>query len=223
MRLTRVSVILSTALLALQVQAAGYAVSGTVQLIARDQQLHQDHANTVVFIEAPDGQAAAPSAAPASASVSQKSRQFAPQVLPVLRGTRVDFPNDDSIYHNIFSLSRTQPFDLGSYPRGESRQVTFERPGLVTLYCNIHPNMVANVLVLNNGWFAKTDADGRFRIEGVPAGDYQLRLWHPLASERQLPLQVGSGDQALGTLTLAIDKRTVQHKNKYGKPYSGKY
>lgn len=118
--------------------------------------------------------------------VDQKNLMFVPHVLPVLVGTTVDFHNGEepsggrAINHNIFSPSSTARFDLGTYGYGLSRSVTFDKPGVVTLLCNVHPEMCAYILVLETPYFTLTDREGSYRLEGVPPGRYVLKAWHPL-------------------------------------------
>jgi len=132
--------------------------------------------NIVVYIErVPDAAASAPGGRPA---LRQTAERFAPHVLPVVRGTTVEFPNDDLLFHNVFSLSRAKDFDLGRYPRGVARAVTFDRPGVVQVFCHIHSDMSAVVVVLDNPYFARPDADGRYAIPALPPGDYTLVAWH---------------------------------------------
>jgi plastocyanin len=110
--------------------------------------------------------------------IRQRGERFAPHVLPILAGTTVDFPNEDGIYHNVFSLARVREFDLGRYPRGESKQVQFPKPGVVQVFCHIHSDMTAYVVVLDNPFFVVPDANGRFALDGVPPGEYRLIAWH---------------------------------------------
>jgi len=111
-------------------------------------------------------------------AIHQEDEQFSPHILPVVRGTSVDFPNDDEIYHNVFSLSSAQQFDLGRYARGASRTVTFNRLGTVQVFCHIHADMSAIVLVLANPFFASPDERGQYVIDGVPEGEYTIVGWH---------------------------------------------
>jgi plastocyanin len=132
--------------------------------------------NIVVYIErVPDG------ATPAQAEravLRQHGERFAPHVLPVVRGATVEFPNDDALFHNVFSLSRARAFDLGRYPRGATRSATFDKAGVVQVFCHIHSDMSAVVLVLDNPFFAVPDAEGRYAIPRLPAGDYTVLAWH---------------------------------------------
>ena len=116
-------------------------------------------------------------AAPAPA-LRQRDERFTPHVLPVLIGTTVAFPNDDDVFHNVFSLSSARTFDLGRYARGSSRSVTFPTAGVVQVFCHIHADMTGIVLVLDNAFYVVPDADGRFVLDGVPPGAYQLVAWH---------------------------------------------
>ncbi|MBI5837512.1 MAG: hypothetical protein HZB25_09730 [Candidatus Eisenbacteria bacterium] len=137
-------------------------------------------ADAVIYLDGlPPG--AGPAAEPGAPvpRLSQKSQAFVPRVVVVARGGAVDFPNMDPIFHNVFSVSPTRRFDLGKYPRGHSRQVTFSREGLVKVYCDIHSDMEAFVLVLPHHCYARPDASGAFAIAGVPAGRYRVKVWHP--------------------------------------------
>ena len=109
--------------------------------------------------------------------LDQKNLQFHPEVLPVLVGTTVEFPNRDNLFHNVFSYSRPKEFDLGRYPRDDSRSVLFDRPGLVRVYCDIHADMYATIVVLPHPYFATPDDDGRYRIRRIPEGTYTAVLW----------------------------------------------
>jgi plastocyanin len=112
-------------------------------------------------------------------TLAQQGQAFVPRVLPVAVGSAVDFPNLDPIYHNVFSLSPVKRFDLGKYPRGHSKTVVFDRTGLVNVYCDIHSDMEAFVLVLPNHAFTQPDNDGAYTLPDLPAGRYELRAWHP--------------------------------------------
>lgn len=115
-------------------------------------------------------------------TVVQKDKRFEPRVLAVTVGTTVDFRNDDPLFHNVFSLSRPNDFDLGLYKGGTSKSETFDTPGAVQLLCNIHSSMQGYVFVVDTPWFAQADGSGRFSIRGVPPGEYQVNVWHEAAS-----------------------------------------
>ncbi len=111
--------------------------------------------------------------------LAQRDQSFVPRVLPVAAGSVVDFPNLDPIFHNVFSVSPARRFDLGKYPRGQSRPVRFPRTGLVNVYCDIHTDMAAYVLVLPNHAFTQPDGTGAWALPDLPAGRYLVRWWHP--------------------------------------------
>jgi plastocyanin len=140
-------------------------------------------ANAVVWLDvgaAPAGRATIAQlrqGAGAQAILRQRSLKFAPQVLAVRTGTVVDFPNDDRVFHNVFSFRDGKKFDLGVYPVGSTRQVTFTQAGVSRLFCNIHPNMAGYVVVVDTPWFAASDADGRFHIADVEPGTYTWQAW----------------------------------------------
>lgn len=117
------------------------------------------------------------SVSPVNAVMQQIGRRFEPDVLVVPVGSAIEFPNLDPIFHNIFSLSRSQTFDLGYYSEGKSRHVTFTRPGVIQVYCHIHANMYGVIIVAPSPWFGVPDANGLFSFKGVPPGDYGLTVW----------------------------------------------
>ena len=128
---------------------------------------------TVVYIES------APQAKGGErrAQLSQKGTRFSPSVLPVVSGTNVDMTNNDWVSHSVFSKSEAKPFDLGIYSPGNVKTVEFERPGAVDVFCSIHPRMSSVILVLQNAFFVKPDANGQFSIQDVPAGTYTLKVY----------------------------------------------
>lgn len=130
---------------------------------------------SVVYIELMPGSFTSPETHP---TLDQKDMVFRPLVLPVLVGTTVDFPNADPLFHNVFSLSKPKEFDLGKYPKGQHRSVTFDKQGIVSVYCEIHSYMFATILVLQNPYFTSPDADGNFELTNVPPGTYQLNFWY---------------------------------------------
>ena len=126
--------------------------------------------------------------------LDQRNLQFHPQVLPILVGTTVDFPNRDNLFHNVFSYSQAKEFDLGRYPRNDSRSVTFDKPGFVRVYCDIHSNMSATILVLRNPFFATPGDDGGYVISNVPAGKYTLALWYDRDVVERRQIEIKSGE-----------------------------
>lgn len=110
--------------------------------------------------------------------LAQKGLQFAPGILPVMLGSKVRFPNNDDVFHNVFSYSPSKSFDLGRYARNEEAPVQhFDTPGLVKLFCEVHSHMRGTILVLETPHFVTSDAEGNFRLEGIPAGEYILKVW----------------------------------------------
>ena len=138
-------------------------------------------ADTVVWLEAPD--APPPPATPARALLDQRNLSFVPRVLVVRAGTLVDFPNNDRVFHNVFSFRDGKRFDLGMYPVGALRHVTFDKAGLSRIYCNIHPNMAAYVVAVDTPYFAVSDESGAFTIASVVPRSYTYHAWRASAME----------------------------------------
>ncbi len=156
-----------------------------------------DRLTSVVYLEsAPRAAATVTAAAPGRAVLDQRDERFVPHVLAITTGTVVDFPNSDRIYHNVFSLSKTRPFDLGRYAAGRSKSVKFDRPGVVRVFCDIHSHMNAFILVFDHPFFSLTDADGRYRIDNVPPGSYTLVAWNEGVASDPLPVTVPDGGEA---------------------------
>ena len=197
-------------------RAAGSAgsVNGRV-LLVKGGGPRADASNAVVWIEGPriggTGE---------TVRMTQESKRFVPRVATVPRQGTVEFPNNDPVYHNVFSVSGSNRFDLGLYRSGASKSRSFAEPGLVRVYCNIHPQMVGFVMVVDSPFAAVTDRDGAFRFEGVPAGNWTLKAWHEEGTETSIPLTVPVADNV--PLTISIDTtafRPAPHRNKYGKEY----
>ena len=146
----------------------------------------------VVYIEGPGGTNNVPSTnvvSVATTRVAQHDALFTPHVLPVMVGTTVEWPNQDTIFHNVFSMSDAKEFDLGLYKGNPTNKcVTFDRPGRVDVFCSIHENMHCIVLVLENPYFASTDENGNYKISGIPPGTYKLKAWQERlpADEREI-------------------------------------
>jgi len=155
----------------------------------------------------------------------QRHKSFVPHLLVVQAGSIVEFPNEDPFFHNVFSLFQGKRFDLGLYEAGSTRAVLFDKLGICYLFCNIHPEMSAVIVVLKTPYFAISDRAGHIAIPGVRAGRYELRLWseHALTDDlNSVTREVSISDStpSVGTISLrAYPNQNATHKNKYGRPY----
>jgi plastocyanin len=176
-------------------------------------------ADAVVWVAGAHRPAVRSSAQPPA--VASRDKRFDPHVLVVTRGATVTFPNVDPIYHNAFSRTPGSEFDLGLYRRGAARAFTFRSAGLVRLYCNIHAEMAAYVLVLDpEDAFAVADAAGSFRLADLPAGRQVVHVWSEKGGEKELTIDVGA--EGAAPLEVVLDASSYQpmpHKNKFGKDY----
>ena len=154
-----------------------------------------DRRRSVVYLETAP-RAAFEEPQPQRARIDQRNETFVPHVLAITVGTTVDFPNSDVTYHNVFSLSKAKSFDLGRYAAGRSKAVTFDRPGIVRVFCEIHSHMNAFILVFGHRFFSVTDAEGRYRIEGVPPGTYTVSVWNEAlpGTSRSVTIPPAGGD-----------------------------
>jgi plastocyanin len=146
--------------------------------------------NVVVYLKDPPKPATLPLM---RATILQQNEAFVPRVVAVTRGSTVDFPNGDPFFHDVFSLSLSGTFDLGSYAKGKTKSQTFKRAGLIKVYCHIHSHMTASIMVLDHPYFAVPKADGSFVIDDVPAGAYTISAWHERIGESQQPVRVDGG------------------------------
>jgi len=173
--------------------------------------------NVIVYLEAaPDRSAGAGTVDDASNDrvdslrhgvMAQSDERFEPHVLPVLRGARVDFPNRDDVYHNVFSLSRVRTFDLGRYPKGSSKSVNFSKTGIVQVFCHIHSDMSAIVFVLANPFFSAPDANGQYVIDNVPPGEYTIVGWHERTRPVSQRVRVVAGQATTLNFNLPLETR----------------
>jgi plastocyanin len=159
-------------------------------------------ANVVVFLK---GITPYRNLAPSSATIRQTDETFKPAVVAVTRGSTVSFPNFDPFFHNVFSLSRGSTFDLGRYPRGESRTRTLTQAGLVKVYCHLHSHMSASIMVFDHPFFDVPAADGRFRLDGIPPGSYRISAWHPRIGESTHDVSVEAGKPATVEFVLPVE------------------
>jgi hypothetical protein len=150
----------------------------------------------------------------------QRQRRFEPALLAITAGQDVSFPNADPFFHNVFSSSPGQKFDLGEYRRGERKQRRFVDPGPVEVYCNIHPEMAATILVLPNRRFAMTAPDGSFAIDGVPAGTWTVYAYDRFSSApEKAEVVVTAGGTTEVSFAIARTRKSFPHKNKFGEEY----
>lgn len=167
----------------------GGTITGTIKATGL-----RDGGDAVVYVASAPGQFT-PQSTP---TIDQNGIRFEPHVLPILVGTTVKFRNSDDVQHNVFTPSPAGDFfNLGTWPKGESKPYTFSKMGKVELLCNVHHEMHGFVLVLQNPFFAVTDKSGRFRIENVPPGTYQLKVWHERATAAPATIQVANGTQTV--------------------------
>ena len=153
-----------------------------------------------------------------SATMKQQNKQFVPRALVVQKGTQVDFPNLDAVFHNVFSVTPDNSFDLGSYRQGESKSVHMTKPGVVSVYCNMHPEMVGYILVVPGAFFARVGQDGFYKLASVPAGHHRIVAWTPNAKPIVAEVDVNETDPATVELELH-PTRPGPHTNKDGMAY----
>ena len=204
--------------LALPLSAA--TVSGNVGFATKRGQ-HPVPNETLVRLE-PTRSARAPRPVPGTFEMVTRGKMLVPHVLAVPAGSTVSFPNDDPISHNLFSISSNNAFDLGLYRKGAGKSQKFDTPGIVNVYCNVHPNMSAVIQVLGTPYYAFADATGKYSIANVPPGRYRLVAWNEQGGETESPIDVTSSGTVAGQVVLTIDSRNyrvTQHLNKLGKPY----
>jgi len=155
-----------------------------------------------------------------TAALEQQNERFRPRILPIVAGQTVSFPNRDRFYHNVFSVSAVQSFDLGQYKASDPpHEQVFETPGLVPVYCNIHPQMISYVVVLENRAFAVTGEDGVFELRGVHAGPIAVNAWLPGAQRATHELELVPDAELSVELELEQTQTTPAHTRKDGTPY----
>lgn len=176
-------------------------------------------AETLVWLD-PLGAKPAKKAA-TTATMTTRGKTVLPHVIAVPAGSTINFPNEDPISHNLFSLTPGNTFDLGLYRKGTGKSQKFDAPGTVNVYCNVHPNMSAVVHVMATPYYGFADAAGKFSFD-VPPGKYRLTAWNELGGSATSDIEVGADGKVRGGTQLLIDSRNfraVQHKNKFGQTY----
>src|SRR5579864_4155625 len=217
----------AAALLAGAPPLAAEELSGRLVLLAKDGKgpaRGADPVQAVVYFEA-EGTAHAPRAAKEPEAPYQlltMHKEFVPHVLAVPVGSRVQFPNQDPILHNVFSVSPGNAFDLGIYRVGPPKEKRFDKAGVVRVYCNVHQAMTAYILVLDTTSFASPGADGAFRLTGLPRGPGKLTVWHeqpdPWSQEVTLPLPAGA--PPVQARLVVVRPKLLPHLNKTGDSYT---
>ena len=204
------------------------SVSGRVELRhSKDAAVrkHMDFSGVVVWLE-PVAGSLGPAPSGAVAKMVQKNKTFTPHVLPIRVGTNVDFPNFDPIFHNAFSNYNGELFDVGLYPPGTSQRKRFARPGVVRVFCNIHANMSAVIVVLNTPYFEATPKNGTFQLDNIPPGEYSLHFFHERATQAtldSLTRRVTVTEAGVTLPAIAISESgyiVIPHHNKYGHDYT---
>lgn len=193
---------------------AGVEIRGALTVRDKGNKRAADIANAVVWLEGTRGAKAA------ELEIVTQRKEFSPNILVAPVGSQVSFSNRDPFNHNVFSRSDEAPFDLGLYGRDQSRVVRFLKPGIARVYCNIHAQMWAVVVVVDGPYVARPGADGAFRIANVPPGTYRLQVWHERGGQTTRMLDVGPG--GVGDLAISLDAsafKPIAHLNKFGKPY----
>jgi plastocyanin len=169
---------------------AALLFSGGSDSVHGTAELSNGHAagNAVIYLEGET------KASPmADAMVDQRERTFIPHVSVITSGTTVRFPNNDTIFHNVFADYNAKKFDLGRYARGQTKRQKFDKTGVVALMCSVHPDMIAYILVVDTPYYAVTDSKGHFKIDNVPAGSYTLHAWHENGESENRKITVSSG------------------------------
>jgi len=180
---------------------------------AEEDPLAFERSHVAVYL---DGAPALTSPGAVKASIEQKDRRFVPDLVIVPAGSIVSFPNFDPIFHNVFSLSKAKNFDLGNYPDGQTRTVTFPTPGVVAVYCHLHSNMAATIVVTPNRWAVPADKNGAFVLSNVPAGTYTVVAWHKTAGTFRQTVTIGEHGDAAVNFTLpyadSVNLKPIAHR-----------
>jgi plastocyanin len=179
---------------------------------AEEDPLAFERSHVAVYLEGPSSIADGV----ARASIEQRDRRFVPDLVVIPAGSTVSFPNFDPIFHNVFSLSKAKNFDLGNYPKGQTRMVTFPSPGMVAVYCHLHSNMAATIVVAPNRWATQANGNGAFALKDVPAGTYTVVAWHKTAGTFRKKVSISEKSDAEVTFTLPYveptDVKPIAHR-----------
>jgi plastocyanin len=206
-------------LIACAMPAGAATVSGKVNFVSKRGQ-NPTVSETLVWLEPAGGKMIRKS--PATFQMMTRGKMLIPHVMAIPTGSTVQFPNDDPISHNLFSLSTGNSFDLGLYRKGAGKSEKFDSPGLVNVYCNVHPNMSSVIHVMATPFYVFSDPAGNYALTDVPPGKYRLVAWNEIGGQAETPIEVSNAGAVSGNLSVTLDSRNyraTQHLNKNGKPY----
>ena len=196
----------------LSIPAQAVSVTGRIRFTGRAPGVA---VQTIVYAEALDGNRIQPG----QFKLIQRNKSFVPHVLAIPAGSTVSFPNNDPIFHNVFTLSTSGPFDLGLYRAGTSKDRVFKAPATYRVFCNIHPQMSAFVLVVPTSYITEADASGMYRLD-LPAGRYRITAWSERAEPSSVEWTAAVSGAAVPDVTLDESKFVeTSHKNKFGQDY----
>jgi plastocyanin len=222
---TWIAVLCAAGLLCVYAEAQEVTISGRVKVMESDRNLESLHAeNVVVWLSPVGAQVVVKNIPRQPLRLTQHHKSFQPHLLVVPVGSMVQFPNRDPFFHNVFSLFEGKRFDLGLYEAGTTRNVSFDRPGISFIFCNIHAEMSAVVVALETPYYGISTRAGEVVIQGVPVGKYTMRAW----SETGLPeslnaltreITVSENSSTLGVLQITGGAISAAHKNKFGMEY----
>jgi plastocyanin len=170
-----------------------------------DDPLSFERSRVVIYVEG-----RVPATKPATVTLEQRERRFYPDLVVIPAGSSISFPNLDPIFHNVFSLSKAKSFDLGFYPKDQTRTVAFPEPGIVFVNCHLHPNMGASIVVTPNGWATRSGRDGQFAIKDLPPGKHELVAWHKAAGFFRQTVEVGPTTPAVIQFFIPLDDPSTQ-------------
>ncbi len=196
-----------------------HEVSGTIEVILKGDKKKEDLSSVVIYLDEVRATSAAVGESKKDYSMSTKNKQLSPRSMAVPVGAKITFPNYDPIFHNLFSVSAPNEFDLGLYKGGASKTHSFAKPGIVRVFCNVHPQMSATIVVANSSYLTSASKTGSFSLGDVPNGTYLLKAY---TEEGQSEQRIQVSESPL-KVKLSIDGKNfkkVKHKNKFGKDYS---
>jgi len=207
-----------------QAAAQEVTLSGRVQQGAAEKKSASQVGGVVVWLTPLDSKTLRKPFTTGPLKLTQHRKSFEPHILVVPVGAVVQFPNHDPFFHNVFSLFEGKRFDLGLYEAGSSRNVSFDRPGLSYIFCNIHAEMSAVVIALETPYYSISNPKGEIVLAGVPVGHYAMHVWYETALPETLKtlthdINVTAGMSTLGVLQLPTEQPSTAHKNKYGMDY----